>query len=134
MDQQTTNLVIFRPTPAHAVLRERAHECITKLSASNGIGFKLAYTMAVGAPCAQTKHPDNLTPPEEEALLDLGLVLQAWGATGDCRPPQDHIEFLEALRRIGGRPSFMSGRLTRQGKKIVERYDAAHTGRPVRYQ
>lgn len=129
-----TNLVIFRPTPVRDVLRDRAISCVTELSASNGIGFDTAYTMAVGAPCPRAKNPDNLTPPEEEALLDLNLVMQSWRETGDVRPPQDHIEFLNVLYRIGGRASFMVGRLTRCGKNIAERYDAERARRPVRYQ
>lgn len=131
----TTNLYIFRPaTPAADVLRERAISCISELSASNDIGFTLAYRLAVGAGCAPTKHPDNLTPAEQEALLDLNLVMQSWRELGDCRPPQDHVEFLSSLGRLGGRNSFVCGHLTAWGRKIVERYDAEAEARSIRSQ
>ena len=134
MDKPTSNLYIFRPTPAANVLRDRAITCITELSVSNGIGFELAYQLAVGVRCTPAKHPDNLTPAEEEALLDLNLVMQSWKAVGDIRPPQDHFEFLSALQRLGCRASFMLGRLTKQGQRITERYKAERERRAVRYQ
>lgn len=146
MDKQT-NLYILRPMPGadapkgragtcptHDVLRGRAISCITELSVSNGIGFELAYQLAVGVRCAPAKHPDNLTSAEEEALLDLNLVMQSWKGVGDLRPPQDHFEFLSVLQRIGCRASFMVGRLTRQGERITERYNAERERRAIRHQ
>lgn len=134
MDKQT-NLHIFRPTPVADVLRSRAISCITELSVSNGIGFELAYELAVGIRCPPAKHPDNVTPAEAEALLDLNLVMQSWKGVGDIRPPQDHFEFLSVLQRMGCcRASFMLGRLTKQGERITERYNAELENRPVRYK
>lgn len=129
----TTNLHIFRPpTPAANVLRERAISCLLELKASNDIRFPLAYRLAVGAPCLDSKTPDNLTPAECEAVLDLTLAMQGWRETGDVRPPQDHLEVIACLSRLGGRNSFVCGHLTAQGRKIVERYDAEAEARAIR--
>lgn len=124
--------VIRLPTPVRDILESRAISSISELRTVHSIEFGLAYELAVGRAPGGVTTPETLKPPEMEAFLDLLLAMQEWYGTGDVRPPQDHLEVLGVLRRIGGRVCYIGGTLTRHGASIVERYEAERGRRPIR--
>ncbi len=122
---------VFRMTPVRDVLEARAVDCLATLRTRDSIEFELAYLLAVGCPAPKGKDSSTLVPPEMEALLDLGMVMGNWRSTHDVRPPENHLEVLSSLRRIGGRAHFIGGVLTQEGRDVVERYDAERDGTTI---
>jgi len=100
-----------------------------------GFSFRDCYQLCVGTAATQRGASlGALTPSELEAIIDLGLVMEAWRSTGDRRPPETHVEFLSALRRLGGCPCYLAGSRTSTGFNVDERHSAAVSGRPLRFQ